>query len=114
MFRVCGRGIVLVSNPNFCPLGFSKMKLDYVDLYMVHWPLQLKKGSKMPPKEGDFLPLDLRSSWATLEQCVERGLTKAIGVSNFSVAILKDLLSFARIPPVVNQVHVQTKHPRVL
>lgn len=89
--------------------SLSKLQLDYVDLYLVHWPIQLKKGSKMPPKEADFLPLDLRSSWAALEQCVERGLTKAIGVSNFSVAILKDLMSFAKIPPVVNQVEL---HPR--
>jgi diketogulonate reductase-like aldo/keto reductase len=89
--------------------SLSKLQLKYIDLYMVHWPLQLKKGAKIPPKEDDFLPLDLRSSWATLEQCVKEGLTKSIGVSNFSVAILRDLLSFAKIPPVVNQVEL---HPR--
>jgi alcohol dehydrogenase (NADP+) len=80
------------------------MKLDYIDMFMIHWPLQLKKGSKMPPREGDFLPVDLRSSWATMELCVEKGLAKSIGVSNFNVAILKDLVSFAKILPVVNQV----------
>lgn len=85
------------------------MKLDYIDLFMIHWPLQLKKGSKMPPREGDFLPLDLRSTWATMELCVEKGLAKSIGVSNFNVAILKDLMSYAKIPPVVNQVSIQNK-----
>lgn len=89
--------------------SLSKMKLDYIDMFMIHWPLQLKKGSKMPPREGDFLPVDLRSSWATMELCVEKGLAKSIGVSNFNVAILKDLVSFAKILPVVNQVEL---HPR--
>lgn len=116
MYRIDGfvqELVVLISNPNSAPVDFSKLQLDYVDLYMVHWPIQLKKGSKMPPKEADFLPLDLRSSWAALEQCVERGLTKAIGVSNFSVAVLKDLMSFAKIPPVVNQVNTFEPNPSV-
>lgn len=85
--------------------GCSKLQLEYVDLLMIHWPLQLKKGAKMPPREGDFLPFDLRATWATLEQCVEKGLTKSIGVSNFNVKILNELMSFAKIPPVVNQVN---------
>ncbi|XP_024384546.1 non-functional NADPH-dependent codeinone reductase 2 [Physcomitrium patens] len=89
--------------------SLSKLQLEYVDLLMIHWPLQLKKGAKMPPREGDFLPFDLRATWATLEQCVEKGLTKSIGVSNFNVKILNELMSFAKIPPVVNQVEL---HPR--
>ena len=56
------------------------------------------------PKEEDFLPLDLKSTWQGMEQCMEMGLTKAIGVSNFSSKKIEDLLSHANIPPAVNQV----------
>lgn len=73
---------------------------------MIHWPLKLKKGASFPPREEDILPLDLRSTWEALEECVHKGLIKAIGVSNFNVAILKDVMSFAKIPPSVNQVYL--------
>lgn len=84
---------------------FSKLQLAYLDLYLIHWPLKLKKGASFPPREEDILPLDLRSTWEALEECVHKGLIKAIGVSNFNVAILKDVMSFAKIPPSVNQVY---------
>eukprot|EP01018_Ginkgo_biloba_P020470 Gb_35334 [translate_table: standard] len=56
----------------------------------------------------DFLPLDIRSTWKAMEKCVELGLTKSIGVSNFSCKKIEDLLGYAKIPPAVNQVEM---HP---
>ncbi|KAF6174488.1 hypothetical protein GIB67_004682 [Kingdonia uniflora] len=55
------------------------------------------------PKE-DPLPMDFKSVWATMEECQELGLTKSIGVSNFSCKKLEDILPNARIPPAVSQV----------
>lgn len=75
-----------------------------MDLYLIHWPVKLQKDSKIPPTEADFLPLDILGTWQALENMVERGFVRSIGVSNFSCKKLGDLLSVARIPPAVNQV----------
>eukprot|EP00253_Pinus_taeda_P002086 PITA_02086 len=89
--------------------SLKNLQLDFVDLYLIHWPVRLRKEASFPiPKEEDFLPLDLESVWQGMEQCVHLGLTKAIGVSNFSSKKIGDLLSHAKIPPAVNQVEM---HP---
>eukprot|EP00249_Psilotum_nudum_P036183 c6528_g1_i1 orf=1-960(-) len=85
------------------------LRLEYVDLYLIHWPLRIKEGSRFHNlKEGDFLPLDIKGTWQRMETCMDLGFTKAIGVSNFSSKKIEDLLSYARIPPAVNQVEM---HP---
>lgn len=112
MFVTSKLGPAEMDPPDVLPTlqaSLSKLKLEYLDLYLIHWPLKLKKGASFPPREEDILPLDLRSTWEALEECVHKGLIKAIGVSNFNVAILKDVMSFAKIPPSVNQVEM---HPR--
>lgn len=89
--------------------SLKKLQLQYLDLYLIHWPVNLRKGASHPnPKEEDFLPLDIKSIWRGLEQCVELGLTKSIGVSNFSCKKTEDLFSYANIPPAVNQAEM---HP---
>ncbi|ERN11059.1 hypothetical protein AMTR_s00024p00111030 [Amborella trichopoda] len=54
------------------------------------------------------LPFDMRGTWEAMEKCCRMGLTKSIGVSNFSCKKLGDLLAHATIPPAVNQVEM---HP---
>jgi diketogulonate reductase-like aldo/keto reductase len=57
------------------------------------------------PTKDQILPhVDLKGVWAELEHCVEKGLIKLIGVSNFSSKKLESLLSYAKIPPAVNRV----------
>ncbi|KAH7837896.1 hypothetical protein Vadar_019311 [Vaccinium darrowii] len=83
------------------------LKTDYLDLYLIHWPVSIKPGNnEFPPKPENFLPMDFKSIWAEMEECQRLGLTKSIGVSNFSCKKLGDLLSFATIPPAVNQVEL--------
>ena len=48
----------------------------------------------------------LHKLWAQMEALVDKGLCRAIGVSNFSVQLLADLLTFCRIPPAVNQIEI--------
>lgn len=88
-------------NLNWC----RSLKLDYLDLYLIHWPITAKPGMwEMPYSEESLVPFDLKSVWAAMEECHKLGLTKSIGVSNFSCKKLENLLSFATIPPSVNQV----------
>lgn len=64
-------------------------------MYMIHWPVGFFHG-KVP----------MHVVYAKLEKLVEMGLCKSIGVSNFNVQLLADCLSYAKIPPVVNQVEL--------
>ncbi|CAM6003256.1 unnamed protein product, partial [Sphagnum balticum] len=89
--------------------SLCKLKLDYVDLYLIHWPIAAKDCIMTLPTKDQILPhVDLKGVWAELEHWVEKGLIKSIGVSNFSSKKLESLLSYAKIPPAVNQVEM---HP---
>jgi diketogulonate reductase-like aldo/keto reductase len=51
--------------------------------------------------------MNFKSVWEAMQECQDLGLTKSIGVSNFSCKKLSDILAFAKIPPAVNQVSLQ-------
>jgi len=74
--------------------SLEKLGLDYVDLYLIHWPA---------PQRNAFV-----DSWAQLESFVSEGLVKSIGVSNFLPEHLDTLLASATIVPAVNQIEL---HP---
>ncbi|KAA8533077.1 hypothetical protein F0562_033390 [Nyssa sinensis] len=85
----------------------QNLKLEYLDLYLIHWPVSSKPGIyEYPIKKEDFIPMDYKSVWAAIEECQRLGLTKAVGVSNFSCKKLANVLAIATIPPAVNQVEV--------
>ncbi|XP_011022105.1 PREDICTED: non-functional NADPH-dependent codeinone reductase 2-like isoform X2 [Populus euphratica] len=85
----------------------ENLQLEYLDLYLIHWPVSSKPGEYVfPVKEEDLLPMDFQSVWEAMEECQKLGLAKSIGVSNFSCKKLEDLLATAKIPPAVNQVEI--------
>ncbi|KAM7464586.1 hypothetical protein LguiA_032707 [Lonicera macranthoides] len=87
--------------------SLRNLKLGYIDLYLIHWPVSSKAGNyEYPIKKEDFIPMDFKSVWVSMEECQRLGLTKAIGVSNFSCEKLANVLANATIPPAVNQVEV--------
>eukprot|EP00249_Psilotum_nudum_P034768 c54274_g1_i1 orf=135-1094(-) len=89
--------------------SLDALQLDFLDLYLMHWPVKLRRGgSRLPTREDDFLPVNIKGTWRAMESCLDAGLTKAIGVCNFTVKKLTDLLTHAQIPPAVNQVEM---HP---
>ncbi|GLT75848.1 hypothetical protein SLA2020_475420 [Shorea laevis] len=79
------------------------LQLDYVDLYLIHWPVRMKKGSVGFSPEN-LLHVDIPSTWRAMEALYDSGKARAIGVSNFSTKKLADLLEVARLSPAVNQV----------
>ncbi|XP_030513963.1 D-galacturonate reductase-like [Rhodamnia argentea] len=89
-------------------MSLSNLQLEYVDMYLIHWPVRLSKEvTNMPVKKREYiLPLDIKSVWEAMEEGKNLGLTKGIGVSNFSCKKLEELLSTAKIPPAVNQVEM--------
>lgn len=75
--------------------SLERLDAEYVDLYLVHWPVA-----------GFY-----KNTWRDMEQIHRSGRAKAIGVSNFTVGHLRDLLSDSEIAPSVNQVEF---HPRLV
>lgn len=85
------------------------MKTPYLDLYLIHFPFALKEGDDPLPKtaEGDkylFSDADFVDTWKAMEEAVDLGLTKSIGISNFNAAQTKRVLDNCRIKPVTNQI----------
>ncbi|WP_274308978.1 aldo/keto reductase [Solibacillus daqui] len=74
--------------------SLKKLGLDYLDLYLIHWPV-----------EGKY-----KEAWRALETLYKQGKVKAIGVSNFQIHHLEELMKDAEIKPMVNQVEY---HPRL-
>jgi len=84
------------------------LQLDYLDLYLIHWPFRLKDGAHMPPEAGEVLEFDMEGVWREMEGLVKDGLVKDIGVCNYTVAKLNRLMRSANVPPAVCQMEM---HP---
>lgn len=86
------------------------LRLDYLDLYLVHWPVALKEHAPFPYRAEDLISLDeipMTETWEGMEECLTSGLTRHIGVSNFSISKLKALKYSAVLPPEMNQIELQ-------
>ncbi|XP_076891899.1 D-galacturonate reductase-like [Bidens hawaiensis] len=89
--------------------SLKNLGVDYIDLYLIHWPLKLNlEKIKFPIPNECIAAIDIKAVWEGMEECqnLNLGLTKSIGVSNFSIKRIKEILSFAKIPPAVNQVEM--------
>jgi alcohol dehydrogenase (NADP+) len=93
----------------------ADLRLDYLDLYLVHWPVAVKKGLVFPKSGQDMASLDempLSDTWKGMENAVQQKLCRHIGVSNFGIRKLLDLSAVARIKPEVNQVELHPYLPQ--
>ncbi|KAF4342108.1 reductase [Fusarium beomiforme] len=90
--------------------------LDYIDLFLVHWPIAAEKDDQNMPKIGSdgkyVIKKDLTENpeptWRAMEEIYASGKARAIGVSNWTIEGLKKLLSIAKVKPAVNQIEI---HP---
>lgn len=96
---------------HFLDLSLKNLQLDYVDLYLVHHPIgcQYVSDDKIYPFNDKHELLidpttDLVEVWKKMEEMVDLGLTKSIGVSNYSYEQVQRTLNACRIKPVTNQV----------
>lgn len=89
----------------------SDLQTPYVDLYLIHWPYRIKKGSEFPAPVENRLGYEAGaylSVWREMEKTVDSGKAKAIGCSNMTAKKMTALLVDARVKPAVNQVE---SHP---
>ncbi|KAF1947798.1 Aldo/keto reductase [Clathrospora elynae] len=96
--------------------SLSKLRMDYIDAFLVHWPIAAEKNDAYMPKIGAdgkyIIKHDLTENpeptWRAMEDLYRSGKAKSIGVSNWTIPGLKKLLAIAEVKPMINQVEV---HP---
>lgn len=100
-----------------CEKTLSDLGIGQLDLYLIHFPIALEfvPFDKMYPpgwtaggEAMSPIPVPYSDTWRAMEELVDAGLTKRIGVSNIGTAMLREVLSYARIKPAVLQVEM---HP---
>ncbi|MBE7640184.1 aldo/keto reductase [Salegentibacter sp. BLCTC] len=87
------------------------LRLDYLDLYLIHWPVAFKPDVDFPEKDEDYLSLEeapIIETWNMMLEAKKQGLVKHVGVSNFSSMKLEELLEETSENPEMNQVEL---HP---
>lgn len=97
-----------------CKQSISDLGVDYLDLYLVHHPFAWEFQG-LPIDESSWVGrtdtgdikwakgVSLENTWRGMEECLELGLVKDIGVSNYAVTPLMDLLMYCKTKPAVNQ-----------
>jgi 2,5-diketo-D-gluconate reductase A len=78
--------------------SLEKLKLDYIDLYLIHWPL---------PDQDNYV-----ESWKQLLKLKEQGLAKSVGVCNFHIPHLQRLIDETGTAPTVNQIELHPSLPQ--
>jgi diketogulonate reductase-like aldo/keto reductase len=78
----------------------SQLGLDYLDLYLIHWPASSTAGKELTPPYEE--------TWKAMEDVYKKGLARSIGVSNMTIQKLKNMSRYATVWPAVNQVEM---HP---
>lgn len=99
--------------------GLSKtlrdLRLGYLDLYLVHWPVSFKKGVEFAQNREEYYTyqdVPLAQTWEGMEACHAKGLVKHIGVSNFNIAKLSEIFETCSIKPEMNQVEMHPYLPQ--
>ncbi|KAK4437677.1 NADP-dependent D-sorbitol-6-phosphate dehydrogenase [Sesamum alatum] len=99
-----------------CKDSLKKLRLDYLDLYLVHFPVATRHTgvgtTASALGEDGVLDIDitvsLETTWHAMEDLVSMGLVRSIGISNYDIFLTRDCLAYARVKPAVNQIET---HP---
>ncbi|CAL8075177.1 unnamed protein product [Calicophoron daubneyi] len=99
-----------------CEKTLSDLRIPYLDLYLIHWPVAFEPGEELLPQVpgGDTCRLDdtsLMDTWRAMEKLVDEGLVRSIGVSNFNHCQIDSVLKICRIKPVCLQVEIHANFP---
>nr|POE69824.1 nadp-dependent d-sorbitol-6-phosphate dehydrogenase [Quercus suber] len=99
-----------------CKDSLTKLQLDYLDLYLVHFPIATSHTgvgtTASALDENKKLDIDttisLETTWHDMEDLVSKGLVRSIGISNYDISLTRDCLAYSKVKPAVNQIE---SHP---
>ncbi|CAI2729453.1 unnamed protein product [Schistosoma spindalis] len=100
-----------------CESSLKNLRLNYLDLYLIHFPVSFKSGTSDFPKDEnnnlifDIVPIE--ETWKAMENLVDEGLVKSIGLSNFNKRQIDIILKHCRIKPVNLQIEVHANFPNI-
>lgn len=100
--------------------SLDDLGLSYLDLYLIHWPMGYQEGGEFLPRGEDgnvlYSDVDFVDTWKALEDCVDEGLVKDIGLSNFNKQQIERILEIARIKPSNNQIecHIHLSNAKLI
>jgi alcohol dehydrogenase (NADP+) len=89
----------------------ADLKLEYLDLYLMHWPIAVKPEVMAAKEASEYLTpseAPVAATWLAMNECKKDGLAKHVGVSNFSQVKLDELIKATKITPEANQIEL---HP---
>ena len=100
-------------------ITLKDLTLDYLDLYLIHWPVALQNQASYAQQSSDLISLSeipLIQTWQGLIDLKEKGLTKHIGVSNFSIKKINQIIEESGVVPEVLQIelHPFLQQPKIL
>lgn len=86
----------------------SRLDLGYIDLVLIHWP-----GVSKTPLDSPENARKRRETWTVMEEFYSKGHFKALGVSNYELSHLKELLEYCTVKPLVNQIECHPRYPQI-
>ncbi|MBE9060378.1 aldo/keto reductase [cf. Phormidesmis sp. LEGE 11477] len=98
-----------------CQESLNALGLDYLDLYLMHWPIAFKPEKSQHNQPEDFYSLGelpLSKTFEAMVQLREKGLVKSVGVSNFSRSKIEKVIAETGVVPAVNQVEMHPYNPQ--
>jgi len=100
--------------PKACDFSLNNLGLDYFDLYLIHFPVAWKHTGLDTPSWGasEFGDTSLIDTWRAMEKLVRDGKCRSIGVSNYPLMLLHDLVVQANVPVACNQIEVHAYYSR--
>jgi len=100
--------------PQACQHSLRNLQLFYFDLYLIHFPVAWKHTGLATPSWGksEFGDTPLIDTWRAMEKLVDNGTCRSIGVSNYPLLLLQDLVTQARIPVSCNQIETHVYYTR--
>ncbi|OZJ02253.1 hypothetical protein BZG36_05028 [Bifiguratus adelaidae] len=96
--------------------SLKNLQLEYLDLYLMHWPVAFEASEAPFPKDANgkilLADVDFVVTWEAMTKLVDTGKVKAVGVSNFNIPKLKHLLSKSKFVPAMNQIELHPYLPQ--
>ncbi|OWF38267.1 aldose reductase-like isoform X2 [Mizuhopecten yessoensis] len=94
-----------------CKESLTNLGLDYVDLYLIHWPMSMRENVELipaaPDGRADIIDIDFTETWTAMQDLVDQGMCRSIGVSNFNSKQIQRILDLGlKHPLTCNQIEI--------